>query len=77
MPMSFSPAEPATLVELALVWELAAKGLLLPRRPVFLLGEHWKPLFGSIESMQPGMPSPRIVADVAKLQVALSEGLCA
>ncbi len=38
------PGGSGTLVELALAWELQAKGL-LPPRPVVLLGDFWEPVF--------------------------------
>ncbi|KKL64812.1 hypothetical protein LCGC14_2161230 [marine sediment metagenome] len=41
-----------TLVELALVWELAAKGL-FPDRPIVCLGDFWRPLPELISAARP------------------------
>ncbi len=40
------PGATGTLVELALVWELAAKGAFHPPRPIVCVGDYWRPLDG-------------------------------
>jgi uncharacterized protein (TIGR00725 family) len=45
-----------TLLELSLVWELSAKGI-LSGRPVVCVGEHWRPLAERIAARSPSAAS--------------------
>lgn len=69
------PGGTGTLLELALVWELMNKGLLRPRRPVILLGEHWRPVIAPIREEQPESLVPHIVADVPSVLAVLHDSL--
>jgi uncharacterized protein (TIGR00730 family) len=69
------PGGTGTLLELALVWELVNKGLLRPKRPVILLGNHWQPLIAPILQEQPKSLVPQIIPDVPRVLAALHEAL--
>ena len=46
------PGGTGTLVELAVAWEMMHKRL-LPRRPLVVLGEFWRPVVEQIEAADP------------------------
>ena len=47
------PGATGTLVELALVWELAAKGAFEPPRPIVCVGDHWRPVHAVLAGRHP------------------------
>lgn len=72
------PGGSGTLLELALVWELVAKGKLKHAgepRPIILLGDHWLPVLEPVRSAQPELLLPTVVADAAEAVAALQAHL--
>ena len=68
------PGGSGTLLELALVWELVAKGKLkrggVPK-PIVLVGDHWVPVLEPVRTAQPELPVPLVVADATAAVAAL------
>jgi uncharacterized protein (TIGR00725 family) len=61
------PGGTGTLLELALVWELANKRLLSPVRPIALLGDGWLPVVDVVRREQPETCKLLIAGDITTL----------
>jgi len=60
------PGGTGTLLELALVWELANKRLSRRIKPIVLLGQHWEPVVDLIVREQPESLRPIVALNVAE-----------
>lgn len=67
------PGGTGTLLEIALVWELANKRLLTPVRPLILLGPHWTPVVPVVLAGQPEAALPLEAVDVAETVALLRQ----
>ncbi len=67
------PGGTGTLLELAAVWEFAAKRFLRPARPLVLLGDYWRSLVEIIGNHQPGSPQPLVAGSAAEAVTLLRQ----
>lgn len=61
------PGGTGTLLELAAAWEMLAKGLLPPRRPLILLGQYWQPVVELASGDRPVELQPLVVGSVSEV----------
>jgi uncharacterized protein (TIGR00730 family) len=65
------PGGTGTLLELALVWELLAKGLGRNQAPIILLGPHWQPVIEAVRLQQPDAGDSMQVAPDVEVTIKL------
>jgi len=67
------PGGTGTLLELALVWERANKGMVRGPRPLVLLGEYWRPVADRVAPDGAGEGTLHMAPDVASVRQILRD----
>ena len=66
------PGGTGTLVELALTWELIAKGMIRRERPLIVIGDWWASVIASVGHESPAPDVLRVVDSVSEVREILA-----